>query len=394
MSEQKASCGVTPCGIDDESFVFVSYAHMDSEKVFSIIESVAASGFAIWYDKGINISSTWTDEIATAIMNCKVFVVFITRESVASAYVRSEIEFALNNKIKIIPVYLDGMEILPPGLALGLNSTQGIADVEDPEQIAARIRDALDYNDVTRRDPDAAAEPVRAKDKSPRRGGGRKSRKPVLAAITAVALFFIWSLFHGYSIRIDKTEYSPAEPIFASLSGVTRKMIDGGAVVGVCKAGAPHGEYISYEFIESGKTGVKLRAPLNPGKYEIRGYSDGNVLNRRTLSGSVKFTVAGNSMGAFSVTTDKRRYAPSENIAVKVSGVPKYMIDDGAVVSLCDVNAKPDEFITYVFIGDRDAEFVFYAPNRAGEYEMRGFANMGYRAESSMTARAPFIVAD
>jgi hypothetical protein len=138
--------------MDNQSFVFVSYDHDDSDVVFPIIESVSASGYALWYDKGINISSTWTDEIALAIMKCKIFVVFISKNSVESSYVRSEIEFALNNKIKIIPVYLDGLEILPPGLALGLNTTQGITDVGSQDEIAAHICDALAYNDVAKLD--------------------------------------------------------------------------------------------------------------------------------------------------------------------------------------------------------------------------------------------------
>jgi hypothetical protein len=58
--------------MDGETFVFISYAHENSERVFfPVIEMIAGEGYQVWYDKGINISSTWTDEIATAIMNCR-----------------------------------------------------------------------------------------------------------------------------------------------------------------------------------------------------------------------------------------------------------------------------------------------------------------------------------
>ena len=148
MAAPAANCNVIPCRLDSEAFVFISYAHEDAAVVFPIIENVSANGYHIWYDKGINISSTWTDEIAIAILGCKAFVVFITAGAMSSPYVRSEVEFALNKQIKIIPVYLEGQEVLPPGLALGLSATQGVTNVSDPARIAADICAALAFNQI------------------------------------------------------------------------------------------------------------------------------------------------------------------------------------------------------------------------------------------------------
>jgi hypothetical protein len=400
MLEEKKRCKVVPCSMENESFVFVSYAHSDSAGVFPIIENVSANGFSIWYDKGINISSTWTDEIATAIMNCKVFVVFITKESVASPYVRSEIEFALNNKIKIIPVYLDGMEVLPPGLALGLNATQGITDTKNPAQIAAQICEALDYNNVARSGDENYSAAGRGENNEANRSGYPKLfQAACVAAVLIAAIAIGWSSFgrgrsNGYSIVLDKASYTPAEPIFINVSGVPQEMLDAGAIAGVCGIGAPQGEFLSYEYITDGQARIMLRAPLETGRYEIRGYSSGNVLSKKTLAASVKFAVAGNSMGAFSIGLDKTRCAPGENITANVTGVPKNMIDDGAIVGVYRADAAPDKFITYVSIGERDSELVFSAPGDAGEYEVRGYANNDVLAESAVTARVPFKVAD
>jgi hypothetical protein len=63
----------------------------------------------------------------------------------ASNYVRSEVEFALDKKVKLIPVYLDGMDVLPPGLALMLHSTQGI-EGKDSQIIIFKIRQWLVQN--------------------------------------------------------------------------------------------------------------------------------------------------------------------------------------------------------------------------------------------------------
>jgi hypothetical protein len=150
MIEKKLNCSVLPCSVDNESFVFISYAHDDSAVVFPVIEHVSANGYALWYDRGINISSVWTDDVAIAILKCKAFLLFVSKEAVESIYVRSEVEFALNNKIRVIPVYLDSMEVLPPGLALGLSATQGITDIESHQRIAEQISNALEYNKIKR----------------------------------------------------------------------------------------------------------------------------------------------------------------------------------------------------------------------------------------------------
>ncbi|MDR1916898.1 MAG: toll/interleukin-1 receptor domain-containing protein [Synergistaceae bacterium] len=395
MSGKRAACKVVPCDLRDESFVFISYAHLDSDVVFPIIEGIGAKGYAIWYDKGINISSTWTDEIANAIMNCSIFIIFITKESAESMYVRSEIEFALNNKIKIIPVYLDGMDVLPPGLALGLNATQGIVDVSSPESIVNQICDTLTSNNVVKK---GEAHDTNIKYKKYKNNLSAKFfRIAVIALAVTAILYFKFGADPGskqadYSFKIDKASYMPAEPIFVNLSAVTQKMIEEGAIVGVAHTGDKQGEYISSEFIGNDKTRIKLRAPLERGEYEVRGYKSGNVLTEHTLVGASPFTVEGAASGEFSVAIDRREYAPSENIKVNVAGVPKYMLDDNAVVSLCRSDAKPDEFIACAVIGTRDQEFIFYAPSSAGEYEIRGYSNNDVFAAPTIVAAEKFNV--
>jgi hypothetical protein len=127
-----------PCKIDEGPFVFVSYAHDDTSIVSMVIEGIIASGYKVWYDKNIDVSSLWSDEIANAILASKVFIVFVTKASMASQYVRSEVEFALSKKVKVIPIYLEGMDVLPPGLSLILHSTQGL-EGNNPQIITFKI---------------------------------------------------------------------------------------------------------------------------------------------------------------------------------------------------------------------------------------------------------------
>lgn len=40
-----------------DPYVFVSYSHQDSEKVFPIIKQLHEKGYRIWYDEGIDPGS-------------------------------------------------------------------------------------------------------------------------------------------------------------------------------------------------------------------------------------------------------------------------------------------------------------------------------------------------
>ncbi|MDR1966223.1 MAG: toll/interleukin-1 receptor domain-containing protein [Synergistaceae bacterium] len=406
-----------PCSLEDESFVFVSYAHSDAWRVFPIIESVSGSGFSIWYDKGINISSTWTDEIAAAIMKCKIFIVFITKESVGSSYVRSEIEFALNNKIRTIPVYLDGMEVLPPGLALGLNSTQGITDTKNSTEIAHSICEALDYNKISKQNKSIPSVAKNGENDAEKEGSSPKYLRVAIAAAIVIAIAALGlsrlnappigpdaqgtaantapSARGAYSMDVVKTGYAPAELIHVNISGVPQGMIDEGAIVGICETDAPHGEFASSEFITGGDARITLRAPLSVGKYEIRGYGSGNAQTEETLVSSVPITVGGSARDAFSIEIYKSKYSPQETIRTKVTGVPKYMLDDGAIMGVYDSGAPHDKFRTYVSIRERDFDsYLLDAPIEVGDYEIRGYSSWSVWADETLVTKVKFKVMD
>lgn len=106
-------------------YIFVSYSHADSERVFAEIKRFNEAGFRVWYDQGIKPGSEWPDEIANALENCKLFVVFMTRNSVRSSNVADEIHFVIEKKMPAIAIYLEECE-LPSGLMLRFNRKQAI----------------------------------------------------------------------------------------------------------------------------------------------------------------------------------------------------------------------------------------------------------------------------
>ena len=53
----------------DLLYVFVSYAHKDSYRVFPIISTLQDNGFRGWFDQGIEAGSEWPAFIAERLKN-------------------------------------------------------------------------------------------------------------------------------------------------------------------------------------------------------------------------------------------------------------------------------------------------------------------------------------
>jgi TolB-like protein len=110
-----------PAYAGDDPYIFVSYAHDDAALVFPEITQLRDQGFNIWYDEGISPGSTWRDEVALALTQCKVFLFFVTPRSVASTNCVNEVNFCLSRERKILSVHLE-----PTELELSLSAKQAI----------------------------------------------------------------------------------------------------------------------------------------------------------------------------------------------------------------------------------------------------------------------------
>ncbi len=109
----------------DEKYIFVSYCHNDKAAVFPVIERMAAEGYNIWYDEGINPGSEWPEIIANHLNNCAVCIAFISSNSVNSHNCKREVNFALLKKKTLITVVLEETE-LSLGMEMQLSVTQAI----------------------------------------------------------------------------------------------------------------------------------------------------------------------------------------------------------------------------------------------------------------------------
>ena len=123
-----------------ENFIFVSYAHKDSDRVIPIIEKLSERGFRVWYDSGIEVGSEWPEYIQDRINNCSRMLVFMSPLSIESKNCRNEINLALKKNKEMLIVYLEPTELIK-GMDLQLNSVQAVNAEQYPLQ--SSLVDAL-----------------------------------------------------------------------------------------------------------------------------------------------------------------------------------------------------------------------------------------------------------
>ena len=109
----------------DEPFIFISYAHKNSDQVFPILEKMDAAGYRVWYDDGIAPGSEWPEYIAEHLNRCSVVVAFVSQASIDSPNCRREITYALSKQKPFLGVILEKTQ-MSPGMELQLAAQQCI----------------------------------------------------------------------------------------------------------------------------------------------------------------------------------------------------------------------------------------------------------------------------
>jgi hypothetical protein len=97
--------------------MFISYCHEDIEAVKDFALQISLGDFDLWIDeKNVNVGNNYTTQILSAIHDTDFYVIFISKHSVNSTWVKAELDFALRERIErsrliIIPVKLDDAEM-------------------------------------------------------------------------------------------------------------------------------------------------------------------------------------------------------------------------------------------------------------------------------------------
>ena len=126
----------------NEPYIFISYAHKNSEAVFPILEKLDAAGYRVWYDDGIAPGSEWPEYIAEHLNNCSVVIAFVSPESIASPNCRREVTYALAKQKPFLGVMLEKTQ-MSPGMELQLSAQQCILryNYRTEEEFEAKLLD-------------------------------------------------------------------------------------------------------------------------------------------------------------------------------------------------------------------------------------------------------------
>ena len=109
----------------EKPYVFISYAHANSDRVLPAINQLKAQGVNIWYDNGIEAGSEWPEFVAEKVMHCQKFVLFISEGYLQSQNCKRELNFAISRKKEILSVFIEEVN-LSPGMELQLGTYQAL----------------------------------------------------------------------------------------------------------------------------------------------------------------------------------------------------------------------------------------------------------------------------
>ena len=94
----------------DKPYIFISYAHKDSERVCPIIKAMQQKGFRIWFDQGIEAGTEWPEFIAEHLEKAQNVIVFVSNAVMKSKNCAREVGFACDNGKEVLAVYIEQVQ--------------------------------------------------------------------------------------------------------------------------------------------------------------------------------------------------------------------------------------------------------------------------------------------
>lgn len=108
-----------------KNYIFISYAHKDSERVLPVVQKLQESGYNVWYDDGIDPGTEWAVNIADHIEGCSYFLAFMSNAYLDSDNCKEEWNFARDEKKNRFLVYIEDVK-LPNDMRMRSSMIQNI----------------------------------------------------------------------------------------------------------------------------------------------------------------------------------------------------------------------------------------------------------------------------
>lgn len=109
----------------NQPYIFISYAHKNSDEALTIIHTLQVRGYRVWYDEGIDPGTEWDENIAAHVRNCYLFIALISNEYLESSNCKDELNHARKWEKNRLLVYLSDVQ-LPDGMDMRLSRLQAI----------------------------------------------------------------------------------------------------------------------------------------------------------------------------------------------------------------------------------------------------------------------------
>lgn len=124
----------------DEPYLFISYSHRDTKKVYPILDALHEKKYRIWYDESCENGNDFRDELRHRIEDAEAVILFVSKHSMASPFCGMEIIVARENGKRLYPIYLDNVEVPPAFEILLANTHHGTAENID-RLVRSLVRD-------------------------------------------------------------------------------------------------------------------------------------------------------------------------------------------------------------------------------------------------------------
>ena len=102
LSDNISMCDTVPIPdiLDNQNYLFISYAHQDYKKVYADLAIMYREGVRFWYDRGLRAGKNWDSEVKDIIENprCSGVIFFISESMFLSKSVNQEIDLVIGEE--------------------------------------------------------------------------------------------------------------------------------------------------------------------------------------------------------------------------------------------------------------------------------------------------------
>jgi hypothetical protein len=91
--------------------IFLSYSRADLDYIATLVDALRAKGADIWFDKNIRTGEQWDNTLEEQIKAADVFLIVMSKTSVASNNVKDEMSYAKSLGKIILPILIEPCEV-------------------------------------------------------------------------------------------------------------------------------------------------------------------------------------------------------------------------------------------------------------------------------------------